>query len=61
MEPICFVCEMKKYPPHKILDWEFMLERKNEFYPHNEYGGVVSVCEDCHDELIEYYLKLIYF
>lgn len=56
-QPFCFVCEMKKYPIEKLLDEEFIQERKNEFYPDNEYGDMASVCEECHQDLIEYYFK----
>lgn len=55
--PICFPCEMKKYPTARLMNSDFFLERKNEFYPDEEYGEYAHVCEDCHKELIAYYLN----
>jgi hypothetical protein len=56
-DTICFICEMRKYPLDKMLDLDFLTERKNEFFPEEEFGDYASVCEKCHDGLIEYYLK----
>jgi hypothetical protein len=53
----CFVCEMRKYPLEKLLDEDFLRERKNEFYPDEEYGEFAQVCKDCNAALIEYYYK----
>jgi len=54
---VCFLCELKKYPIEKVLDDDFVLERKNEFYPEEEFGDMAHVCEKCHIELLEYYLN----
>jgi hypothetical protein len=53
----CFCCEMAKYQTHKLLDQQFVMERKNEFYPDEEFGEFVSVCEDCHVKLLKYCLN----
>lgn len=54
---ICFLCELKKYPIEKVLDDEFLYERKNEFYPDEEFGDLASVCEKCNQELLDYYFN----
>lgn len=54
---ICFCCEMAKFPPEKLLDDTFFLERKNEFYPDEEFGDSALVCPDCYIKLLEYYLN----
>lgn len=56
-QQICFCCEIKKYSLQKRQDPEFFLERKNEFYPDEEFGPFAGVCPDCDEELIEYYLN----
>ena len=48
---------MAKFPPEKLLDDTFFLERKNEFYPNEEFGDSALVCPDCHIKLLEYYLN----
>jgi hypothetical protein len=53
---ICLVCELKKYPIEKLMDDEFFVERKNEFYPKEEFGDFGLVCPDCHEGLVKYYL-----
>lgn len=54
---VCFLCEMRKYPTEKLLDDEFVCERKNEFYPFEEFGDMAQVCEKCDAELSDYYLN----
>jgi hypothetical protein len=41
---ICFMCEVEKYPPEKLLDKDFLQERKNEFYPEEEFGDWCHLC-----------------
>jgi hypothetical protein len=53
---ICMLCEMKKWPIEKLLDNDFVNERKDEFYPRDEYGDYSIVCEKCNEELLEYFL-----
>lgn len=54
---VCFLCEMRKYPLEKILDDDFIHERKNEFYPDEEFGDMARVCPKCDKELLDYYLN----
>ena len=54
---VCFLCELKKYPKEKILDDKFIYERKNEFYPEEDFGDMARVCEKCHLELLDYYFN----
>lgn len=49
---ICYICEIEKYPAHKIFDDEFCRERKEEFYPSEEFGDKVQVCEEHYQEYI---------
>jgi hypothetical protein len=51
------LCELKKYPISKMFDDDFIWERKNEFYPEEEFGDMAAVCEKCNEELLEYYLN----
>jgi hypothetical protein len=48
---------MRKYPLEKILDDDFIHERKNEFYPDEEFGDMARVCPKCDKELLDYYLN----
>ncbi len=41
----CFLCELEEYPLQKIMDPCFVAERKNEFYPEEEFGSFMKVCE----------------
>jgi hypothetical protein len=41
---ICVICEIQKYPVHKWADKDFVLERKNEFYPEEEFGDLCFIC-----------------
>jgi hypothetical protein len=43
---ICFMCEMLKYGPEKYGDRAFLLERKGEFFPDNEFGDMVDLCDE---------------
>lgn len=52
---LCFLCEMKKYPKEKLLDEKFLYERKEEFYPTEEFGDFARVCESCNIEVLIYY------
>jgi hypothetical protein len=54
---ICFPCQMKRFSQEKLNNLAFFMERKNEFYPDEEYGEYAYVCENCHKELIAYYLN----
>lgn len=54
---ICIACELKKYPPEKLRNDEFFTERKNEFYPDEQFGEFALVCPKCHEELVKYYLN----
>jgi len=53
---ICVCCELEKYPLHKLHDHDFVTERINEFYPQDEFGEFVFVCEKCNSEMEKYYL-----
>lgn len=53
----CFMCIMNEYSPEKLLDDRFWYERKNEFYPNDEWGNCVVICEECKNILLEYKLK----
>lgn len=55
MEPICFLCEMRKYSQEKLLDNDFVEERKNEFFPEDQYGDRAYVCKDCDYVLFSFY------
>lgn len=48
---------MKKYPTEKVLEEDFFFERLGEFYPIEDYGGWVGLCEECHHEVLNYYLN----
>jgi len=50
---------MTKYPPEKIQDHDFFYERKNEFYPDDDYGNFAFVCPECHEKIKLYYLNKI--
>lgn len=47
----CFWCYLKQFPIEKARDHNFFWERKNEFFPEEEFGEYCKVCEDCHHEL----------
>ncbi len=51
---VCFLCEMRKFPPEKRLNNDFFYERKEEFYPSEQFGDYVACCEKCSDKLMEY-------
>jgi hypothetical protein len=55
MIPICMMCEMRKWPREKQLDTAFFNERKNEFFPEEDYGPYARLCQDCEIELLNYY------
>lgn len=52
---ICLMCELKKYPIEKLLDLDFFIERLGEFYPIEEFGGWAAVCNECHEDVQNYY------
>jgi hypothetical protein len=58
---ICYACEMSKYPNEKLDDPAFMKERKEEFYPSEEYGECVEICENCMKEMAMHYLEKLFF
>jgi len=53
----CFLCEIRKWPIEKILDVDFFWERKDEFYPTEEFGEYVKVCDACDTELLNYFYR----
>ena len=46
----CFVCLMEStYSDTKLVDASFVIERKEEFYPHSEFGDKFGVCKEHYD------------
>lgn len=37
------------------MDNEFIMERKNEFYPFEEFGIYAALCEECDKEMLKYF------
>lgn len=52
MEFHCFTCYLKQFSLEKILDEKFVEERKEEFYPSDEYGTGIGICQSCVNALI---------
>ena len=50
----CFMCIMDQYSAEKVADDYFWYERKNEFYPSDEWGNCVLICGKCKNILLEY-------
>lgn len=51
---------MRKYPAEKLNNKDFFYERKNEFYPDEEYDDYVMLCYHCYDDVLLYYLNKMY-
>jgi hypothetical protein len=50
----CFVCLfMDNYPIEKGRDRAFIMERINEFFPSEEFDGMVPICWEHHLEALE--------
>lgn len=54
MKDFCFICYLEQFSREKIFDDEFIRERKNEFYPEEEFGNYVKICERHFDECLEF-------
>lgn len=53
----CFMCVMEQYDIEKLQDDNFWFERKNEFYPDDEWGSSVKVCTKCKNIILAYKQK----
>ena len=54
MTPNCFVCfVIATYGPEKLKDRDFIVERAFEFFPEEEFGGLVDLCYPCYLDAME--------
>lgn len=52
---ICILCEVQKWSVERREDPEAFMERLNEFYPEEEFGGYAPVCDKCHEAIMRFY------
>lgn len=57
MKSPCFMCYLENFSREKITDEDFFFERKNEFYPDEEFGEFVEIC-DFHAGVIACFRKM---
>jgi hypothetical protein len=46
---------VQKWSVERREDPEAFMERLNEFYPEEEFGGYAPVCDKCHEAIMRFY------
>ena len=49
------MCVIEDHWPHKVHDNDFLMERKEEFYPYEEYGCYTYLCKQHFKSILNFY------